>query len=434
MAGLRSFGRGMVTASAIAAAVATLSCNKSGTGSGGVQAAELKPMSVTAATVTVREVAVSIPSSGTFMADEVSAVAPLVTGRVVATPVDVGAWVNQGDVLACLDDRDARLRLEQAEASQRQAEATLRQARMRIGLSPSAVFDPAAVPDVQAAKAAYESAEAQAKLAAADAKRYASLVASGDVSASNYERERTQAESAEAQADAARKQYETAVNIARLNHQGIDGAEAALDSARSQTAIARKELDDTHVRAPFAGYVSERHMAAGESVNPSSKIATVLRANPIRLDLQISETEASRVRTGMTVLAQVAPYPNREFTGRVKVLSPAVDPASRAMTIRVEFANPTLELLPGMFATARVELPQGEQGIFVPAAAVLTDSAANAARVFAIENGRARVHVVQAGVTRAGMTRIASGLARDAVVATSRLADLFDGVPVERKN
>jgi multidrug efflux pump subunit AcrA (membrane-fusion protein) len=415
-------------------AVGSLSCGRSGGGAANVHAAELKPLRVTMGVAATREVAVAIQANGSFMADATSEVAPLTAGRVVATPVDVGAWVSEGDVIARLDDRNARLRLEQARAVQQQTEAALRQSRMRIGLGPNATFDPAAVPEVQAARAAYESAEAQAKLAVADAKRYASLVATGDVSASNYERARAQADSAEAQADVARRQYEAAVNGARLNHQGIDGAEAALASAKSQTAMAQKELDDTVVCAPLAGYISERHMAIGEPVNASSKIATILRANPIRLDLQVSEIETSRIHPGMTVYARVAAQAGREFEGKVKVLSPAVDPGSRAMTIRAEFANPSLVLRPGMSATARVQLPQGEEGIFVPAAAVLTDSGANASRVFVIESDRARVRVVQVGSAENGTTRILSGLSRGAVVATSNLPDLYDGALVERRN
>ena len=395
---------------AIGLALGALSCGRSGGDSVKVHAAELKPLRVTTGTAVTREVAVAIQANGTFVADATSEVAPLTAGRVVATPVDLGAWVSEGDVIARLDDRDARLRLEQAQAVQQQTEAALRQSRMRIGLGPNATFDPAAVPEVQAARAAYESAEAQAKLAVADAKRYASLVATGDVSASNYERARAQADSAEAQADVARRQYEGAVNGARLNHQGIDGAEAGLASAKSQTAMAQKELDDTVVRAPLAGYISERHMAIGEPVNPSSKIATILRANPIRLDLQVSEIEASRIHPGMTVLARVAAQAGREF------------------------ANPSLALRPGMSATARVQLPQGEEGIFVPTAAVLTDSGANASRVFVIENDRARVRVVQAGSAENGTTRILSGVTRGAVVATSNLPDLYDGALVERRN
>jgi RND family efflux transporter MFP subunit len=287
------------------------------------------------------------------------------------------------------------------------------------------------VPEVQAAQASYESAAAQAKLAAADANRYASLVATGDVSASNYEKARAQAESAQAQADAARRQYEAAVNAARLNNRGIDAAEAALAAARSQTAMAQKALDDTVVRAPLAGYISARHMAVGESVTSSSKIVTVLRADPIRLDLLVSEIDSSRIRAGMTVSARVAAPADREFTGRVKALSPAIDPGSRAMTIRAEFPNPGFVLRPGMFATARVLLPESQQAVFVPSSAVLTDAGANSSRVFVIEKGRARVRAVQAVGADNGMTRILSGVAGGEWVATSSLGDLYDAAPVE---
>lgn len=87
-----------------------------------------------------------------------------------------------------------------------------------------------------------------------------------------------------------------------------------------------------------------------------------------------------------------------------------------------------------MSANVRVLLPRGEEGIFVPATAVLTDSGSNASRVFVIENGRARVRVVQAGSTENGTTRIVSGLGHGTVVAASNLPDLYDGVPVERRN
>ena len=79
----------------------------------------------------------------------------------------------------------------------------MRQAQSRIGLGQNQAFDPNTVPEVLAAKAAYESAVAQQKLAQADATRYENLVNSGDVSRSAYEKARTQVETAEAQANAA---------------------------------------------------------------------------------------------------------------------------------------------------------------------------------------------------------------------------------------
>src|SRR6185369_2238927 len=76
----------------------------------------------------------SVRVTGSYVAKETSDVAPETGGKVIETPVDVGDFVQQGQVIARLEDRDAKLRLEQAEANTQQAEAGLRQAQSRIGL------------------------------------------------------------------------------------------------------------------------------------------------------------------------------------------------------------------------------------------------------------------------------------------------------------
>lgn len=135
---------------------------------GAVQAAETKAVRVSTAPVVARQVAVYIQSSGSFVADEKSDVAPPAAGRIQTTPVNVGAFVKEGQVIATLDDQEAELRLQQALAAQSQAEAAVRQSQSKIGLGEDAKFDPNVVPEVQSALAAYQSALAQAKLALAD--------------------------------------------------------------------------------------------------------------------------------------------------------------------------------------------------------------------------------------------------------------------------
>lgn len=406
-------------------------CRRTGGGSvAEAKAGETKPVRVSAVPVIAKQVAVYIQSSGSFAADESSDVAPLDAGRIATTPVDVGAFVQEGQVIATLDDRDAKLRLQQVLAAQAQAEAAVRQSQSKIGAGQDANFDVGTVPEVRAAYAAYQSAQAQAKLAQADAKRYENLVATGDVSRSNYEKQRTAAETADAQAESARRQYEAALNNAKQNWMGVEASEASLSGVRSQVAIARKAVEDTIVRAPMAGYVSDRPIALGEYVSSSSKIATILRANPIKLNLQLSETEAARVKPGMAVTANVAAYLNRNFSGTVKTVRPAIDPTSRSMTVEAEFHNPDFILRPGMFATARVLLPEGERGLFVPSSAVLTDITTTSSQVFVIDNGKARAKVVRIGDSDNGLTRVFVGVDAGAIVATSNLKDLYDGVAV----
>jgi len=397
------------------------------------KSAESRPIPVSIATAEVRPVPIHIDSTGSFVAEESSDVAPLSSGRVTATPVDVGAFVKVGDIIVRLDDSDALLRLRQAKASAQQTEAAVRQAQSKIGLNPQASFDPSTVPEVQASRANYESAVAEVNLAEADAQRYANLVETGDVSRSNYERTRTQAETAKARADAARRQYEAAMNTARQNYQGVESAQASLDATRAQLAIAQKALDDTVIRAPISGYVSARTVSVGEYVSTSSKIATILRANPIKLQLQVPEADAGRLSVGRPVTARVAAHGTKDYKGQITALNPAVDAASRAMTIEAKFNNPGLELRPGMFAAARILLPGTENAVLVPRTAVLADPNTDSAQSFVIENGRARVRVVRIGERENGQVRILSGLSGGEAVVASGLDQLFDGAAVRKE-
>jgi len=388
----------------------------------------LKISTVRAAT---HRVSSSVQVTGSFLAQESSDVAPPAAGRVTETPVDAGAFVREGQVLAKLEDRDAKLRLEAAVASEQQAEASLRQAESHIGLAQGGKFDADNVPEVLSAKASYDSAVAQAKNSEADAQRYDALIKTGDVSQSAYDKARTQADTAKEQVNSARQLYEAALNSARQSFQGVINAQASLAGARAQTSIARKAVDDTIIKAPFTGYISARPIAVGQYVALTSKIATLVRVTPLKLDLQVQESNAPQLKIGASVEASVPGYPGRVFRGQVTTINPTVDANSRTVTVEAKFGNEDLALKPGMFATARILLEGTSNGIFLPRAAVLTDPSTNSSQVFFVRDGKARVAVVQLGAVEGGMVQILSGIAPDFVVARDHLQDLYDGEPVD---
>jgi multidrug efflux pump subunit AcrA (membrane-fusion protein) len=394
--------------------------------------ADIKAIEVSTTTAQILEVPVSIDTTGTFEATESSDLSPAAEGIVVATPVDIGAPVKSGDVVVRLDDRDARLRLEQAEALVEQAEASLRQAESRIGAVPGSSFDPARVPEVQAAQASYASAKARTTLAESEATRYAELFRSGDVSRSSYEKYKAEAESAKSQEEAAKQQYDAALNAARQGFQGVGTAQAALASAKAQRAMAQKGVHDMVVRAPFAGQITARPIAVGEYVSKSSKLVTVVRSNPLKLQLQMPEANASRIRLGLRVLARVAAYPGQEFTGEVRAINPAIDVNSRTLMVEVHFQNPEFKLKPGMFSTATVQLEGTEKVVFVPPDAIVDLPGLESAQVFVIDSGVARARVVQPGGISNGMVRVLSGLSGGEAIATTNLDKLYDGVAVRQ--
>lgn len=417
-------------------AFALSGCGGSSSGAKPVRADAPAVVPVSSVIAEARQVQVTVDVTGTFVAQESSDVAPELEGQVIETPVDVGAMVKKGDVLVRLNPRDAEIRLQQARAAEEQAQAALRFAQARVGLTrPGAAVDIENVPEVQAARAQYQSAVAQAKLAEADATRYASLLKTGDVAQTVYDQARTRAETLREQANAARQQYEGAVNTARQSVQSIEGAQAALSGARAQIALAEKALADTVIRAPFSGAVTARSVSAGEWVTKQTKVATVMRIQPIEAHLQVPELEAGRAQNGLPVIARVQAYPQREFTGTITAVNAAIDPATRAFIVKATFPNGDGALRPGMFTTAGIQQQEGKQMVAVPAAAVQADPNTDSHRLYIVENGRARLRIVQlARLQEGSVALVATGLRPGERVITNNLDKLFDGVQVEARS
>ena len=193
-----------------------------------------------------------------------------------------------------------------------EAEANASQIEARLGAVGSA-FDVNNVPEVQTARASQE-------LAKSEFDRIQSLLDQRVVSQSEFDQRRTQLE-------AARQQYEAARNGAAQQYQ-------ALQAARARVTLARKALADTIVRAPFTGLVAERLVSVGDYVTSGTKVATVVRVDPLRVRLTVPEQFVSAVVVGQAVSFQVDSYPGRRFTGRVRYISPALESNQRALTSR----------------------------------------------------------------------------------------------------
>ena len=388
------------------------------------------PVQITASPAVARQIPSFIEGTGSFVADETTDVAPKVSGQVVSTFVNVGDFVQRGQVVARLDDKDARLRLEQSKSALNQAEVAVKQAAARLGISANGRFDPANSPEVQSAYQNYLALVQDAKLAAVNEQRYANLLKTGDTSRLTYDQQRTNAETTNARAKAALKTYENSKNLAAQNYQGIASAQAGVANAQTQVDIANKAISDAVIYAPFSGAIDERPVSVGEYVTPSSKIATIVRTSPIKLSLPLPEIEAGKVTVGMGMSASVAAYTEQNFAGRVAAIQPSLNSDSRSIIIEGEFINSEGKLKPGMFGTARIVLPSSDQGVFVLGTAVITDEATQSSSLYVIEEGIARLRVVQIGEREDEYIRILSGVAENETVATSNLKELFDGATV----
>ena len=347
-----------------------------------------------------QQVARFVHVTGSLIADERAEVAAETRGRVVRTPIERGTAVAEGDELV-------RLSSTETEAQAREAEANASQIEARLGLVADAPFDVVKVPEVQTAQAAYD-------LAKSDFNRIQSLLDQRVVSQAEFDQRRTQME-------ASRQQYESARNAAAQQYQ-------ALQAARARVTLAHKALADTVVRAPFSGLVAERLVSVGDFVTSGTRVAVVVRVDQLRVQLTVPEQFVAAVGAGQPVSFEVDAYPNRQFVGHVRYVSPALESNQRALTVEAVVPNPSRELKPGLFATARVELPKRTPALLVPADAVRTTGGTS--RVFVVADNRAQERIVTLGQTVDGLIEITTGLAAGERVATKNVAQLVDGLAV----
>ncbi len=358
------------------------------------------PIAIAAVEATEQPIVRFIRATGTLMAEEQADVAAETAGRVVSTPVERGSRVAQGAELIRVLATETTAQLNEAEANAAQIEA-------RLGLGSATAFDVNAVPEVQNARAAYE-------LAQSEFGRIKSLLDQRVVSQSEYDQRRTQLE-------ATRQQYEAAKNGAAQQYQ-------SLQAARARVALARKAAADTVVRAPFAGVVAERLVSIGDYVTKGMKVAVVVRVNPLRVQLTIPEQFVSAVAVRQPVNFEVDAYPGRQFDGTVKYVSPTLETDRRALTVEAVVPNPTGELKPGLFATARLQQPTRTAGIVVPAAAVQTSSGTS--RVFVVSGDHVEERIVTTGQTVNDLVEITKGVKAGERVATKNVGQLSDGTKI----
>lgn len=349
------------------------------------------------------EVPRQLDLTGTLVGAQQSDVTALVAGRVSEVLVERGAHVKKGAPMI-------RLRADEYATQARSARAALAQARARLGLQADAGpqgFDPDRVPDVVAAHAALERAEGELK-------RGESLIATGAISEQAFENARTQA-------DATRAQHEAARNQARAFY-------ATLAQARANADQADRAVADAVVRAPFDGEIAARHVNVGEYVNPQKPVVTLVETKALRVEVSVPQEYVPQVRVGQALSLEVDAYPQRSFRGEVRYVSAALSPTSRLLSVEAVVPNGDQSLRPGFFARTRLELPETDALVRVPASALVGSPGRQHA--FVVDGSVVRERLVVVARADGDSVLLSQGVRPDESVAIDHVETLADGVRV----
>ncbi len=402
----------------LAAGVGLTACSRSNgaPNNNGATATPSAVIEVSTTIAIVRQLPRFFEATGSLAADVQTDVQPQTAGKVVASGVDMGSAVKKGQMLVRLEAADYQLRVDQAIAQLDNAKAAVRQAEEKIGLRPGQQFDPEKVADVSSARANYTLAESNFQ-------RAQKLVESGDISRAEYDQRKSQR-------DSLREAYQSAIAQARQNYAAVLVARTNVTNAQAQVDLARRNLSYTVVTAPIDGYVLERPVDVGTYVSTTTKVATIVRTNPLWIRIDIPEQAVRQIKNGQPVSLATTSWPDRAFSGRIARISPNVSMTSRTLTVEAEIDNGSGALKPGQFGTVRILLPQSEPAVLVPQRALRTISGST--YVFVIKNGHAEQRLVQAGQTEGDLVEIKSGVAADETVASNNVDQLSDGAAVRQ--
>lgn len=321
-------------------------------------------------------------------------IAAKITGRINEVFAEEGMRVEPGQILATLDDSDARSRLISAKADREATAATLGDLRVNLAN------------------------------AERDRRRMEDLWKDGAMSEQALDQARTTVESLRAR-------------IALVQEQVRAG------EARIQ--VAQEDLDNTIVRAPFAGIVVSKDAQRGEMVSPISAgggftrtgIATIVDMHSLEIEVDVNESYIARVKPGRPVTAVLNAYPDWQIPAKVRTVIPTADRQKATVKVRATFDRLDPRILPdmGVKVTFLGEEPSsratGATGVLVPRTAVREEGGSQV--VFVYRDGRVERRAVRLGQARGTDQEVVAGLSDGEQVVVRGLEGLRDGLRVQRK-
>ncbi|MCU1273488.1 MAG: macA 4 [Bryobacterales bacterium] len=364
---------------------------------------EGKPIAVRAHPVALETIPEIITATGELSAEDIATISAKVAGRVEKLNVDLGSVVEQGQILAELEKDDYTFQV-------KRAEALVEQTRAHLGLPAGSndQIDPLSTSTVRQAAASLK----EARLIHTNS---TSLFKQGVVSNVDYQRAGVALQAAEARHQAA--------------IEDVYQSQAQLVERRASLALARQQLTDTVIRAPFRGAITRRQATIGEYLAVNAPVVVLVRQSPLRLRLEIPERLAIKVRPGQRIDVRLEGA-TVTHAGKVVRLSPAIDAQNRSLLIEGQIPNEDNSLRAGSFAQGTVTVDPQARGVTAPARSIMNFAGVD--RVFIVENNTVAERIVKLGRRLANDgIEVVSGLKAGDLLITEPSDRLSAGQSVE---
>lgn len=241
----------------------------------------------------------------------------------------------------------------------------------------------------------------------------------------------TQAQATFAEADQLYRRQRELAQQQLVASSTLDTQKAIRDTAEARVAEMQSEIGDRNVRAPFSGVLGIRQVSPGSLVTPTTPIATLDDIERMHVDFQVPEAELASLANGNKVEATSVAWPGRTFEGEVTTVDARIDPATRAVTVRADFANGDHALRPGMLLEVRIFRPS-RQALVVPEIAVVQVGRDTFVYRLKADSTVERVDVVS-GARRAGVVELKQGIKAGERIVVDGTGKLRPGLKVDAR-
>lgn len=382
-------------------------------------AAPRQPLSDLTVPVQLKNITTQITASGEVLPVRRLNLNPKAAGRLAELFVEQGDRVRQGQVIARMDDRELVAQRNQILADLAQAQANL--SLLQAGSRPEAIGQAQAT--VNQAQAEVGAAQTRLDLATQRTQRNQSLATEGAISRDrldevlNEERSaRANLEQAKARLSNTRQQLNQQENGPRV--QEIEQAVAQVASVKARLQAIETQIDDTVIRAPFAGIITQRNATPGDFVTPTSFSSTTSAATSVATlasDLEIRakvpEVDIGQIKLGQEVEIRADAYPNQVFKGVVRLVAPEaiVEQNVTSFQVRVQLVTGKDQLRSGMNTDLTFLGKKLDQAMIVPTVAIVTNKGQTGVLI-PDRNNKPKFQPVTIGPTIGNQTQILNGV------------------------
>lgn len=310
-------------------------------------------------------------------------VSPKTPGTVKEVFVEIGDYVNKGDILFAIDDEDISLQVEQARAGFEIAQAS---------------YNIAKGGSTQLQLNQYESNLKVSELNVRDAKkRYedaSKLYQSSAIPKENYESIQTAYLSVLEQYNNAKLSLE--LNKTKILNENIGIAEAQLTQASASYAMAKKSLENTIVTSPIDGVISSQNLNIGMQVSGATPVLSIVDISSVYVDIKVLESIYTKINKDDEYDITVPSLGNKTYKGKVVSVSPNIDERTGTYLIKLSIQNHNEQLKGGMIAEVNIIDESKENVIIVPIDAIVENGTEKS--IFIVKDNIAKKIIVSTGI------------------------------------